>query len=185
MKVLHPVLPKSSPSSSASPSSSSVGDLSQIPITKNLEAISGEDDCERQISVRIFSDHVFFKLFSRGHATLHLAVSVGRSVSRYVTFLNSERFSHYCSCPTVRDWIAVYPALFIHIGRFLHHCPSPLQKKGSRVVYPLSSPVLIQLDTYIIAGFILFVIPPGFYSFGVSFLWRGGGTKYFSLTCIF
>ena len=56
-------------------------------------------------------------IFSRGHATLHLAVSVGRlvrpSVRPSVTFLNSERFLHYCSCPTVRDWIAVYPALFI------------------------------------------------------------------------
>ena len=31
--------------------------------------------------------------------------SVGKSQ------LNSERFSHYCSCPTVRDWIAVYLAL--------------------------------------------------------------------------
>ena len=55
-------------------------------------------------------------IFSRGHATLHLAMSVGTlvgpSVRRSVTFLNSERFSHYCSCPTVRDWIAVYPALF-------------------------------------------------------------------------
>ena len=55
-------------------------------------------------------------VFSRGHATLHLAVSVGMSVGpsvgRSVTFLNSERFSHYCSCPTVRDSIAVYPALF-------------------------------------------------------------------------
>ena len=29
-----------------------------------------------------------------------------------VTFLNSERFLTYCSCPTVRDWIAVHPALF-------------------------------------------------------------------------
>ena len=53
----------------------------------------------------------FVMLFSRGHATLHLAVSVGRSVGP-VTFLNSERFLHYCSCPTVRNWIAVYPALF-------------------------------------------------------------------------
>ena len=29
-----------------------------------------------------------------------------------VTFFNSKWFSHYCSCPTIRDWIAVYPALF-------------------------------------------------------------------------
>ena len=35
-----------------------------------------------------------------------------RSVRPSVPFLNSERFSHYCSCPTERDWIAVYPALF-------------------------------------------------------------------------
>ena len=64
-------------------------------------------------------------LFSRGHATLHLAVSVGRSVGPSVrlsvrpsvTFLNYERFSHYCSCPTVRDWIAVYPALFFFCGQ--------------------------------------------------------------------
>ena len=33
-------------------------------------------------------------VFSRGHATLHLAVSVGTSVRRSVTFLNSEQFSH-------------------------------------------------------------------------------------------
>ena len=55
-------------------------------------------------------------LVSRGHVTLHLAMSVGRSVrpsvGPSVTFLNSERFLHYNSCPTVRDWIAVYPALF-------------------------------------------------------------------------
>ena len=55
-------------------------------------------------------------LFSRGHATLHLDRSVGPSVrpsvGRSVTFLNSEWFSHYCSCPTIRDWIAVNPALF-------------------------------------------------------------------------
>ena len=37
--------------------------------------------------------------------------SVGWSVGRSVTFLNSEWFLHYSSCPTVRDWIAVYPAL--------------------------------------------------------------------------
>ena len=55
-------------------------------------------------------------IFSRGHATLHLAVLVGRSVRPSVTFLNCEQFSHYCSCPTVRDWIAVYPALFLFVS---------------------------------------------------------------------
>ena len=50
-------------------------------------------------------------IFSRGNATLHLAMSVSRSVGRSVhpsdTFLNSERFLHYCPCPTVRDCLAV------------------------------------------------------------------------------
>ena len=58
-------------------------------------------------------------VFSRGHATLHLTVSVGRSVRRSVTFLNCERILLYCSCPTVRDWIAVYSALFLSHQRAL------------------------------------------------------------------
>ena len=58
-------------------------------------------------------------VFSRGRATLHLAVSVGKSVRPYVTFLNSEQFLRYCSCPTVRDWIAVYPALLIEEPRIM------------------------------------------------------------------
>ena len=60
---------------------------------------------------------LFESLLSRGHATLLLAVSFGTSVGPSVTFLNSERFlllycSCFCSCSTVRDWIAVYPTLF-------------------------------------------------------------------------
>ena len=48
------------------------------------------------------------------HATLELVGQlVGLSVCPSITFLNSERFLHYCSCPTIRDWIAVYPALFV------------------------------------------------------------------------
>ena len=38
-------------------------------------------------------------------------MSVHPLVCWYVTFLICE-FPHYRSCPTVRDWIAVYPALF-------------------------------------------------------------------------
>ena len=38
---------------------------------------------------------------------------VRRSIRRSVTFLNSERFLHHCSCPTVRDCPAVYAALFL------------------------------------------------------------------------
>ena len=48
------------------------------------------------------------EVFSRGHATLHLAMSVGW----YKIFLNPEQYTHCCSSPTVRDSIAVYPALF-------------------------------------------------------------------------
>ena len=38
--------------------------------------------------------------------------SVRPSVHPSKMFFNYERFLHYCSYPTVRDWIAVYPALF-------------------------------------------------------------------------
>ena len=31
---------------------------------------------------------------------------------KVLALLNYEWFSHYCSCPTIRDWIAVYSALF-------------------------------------------------------------------------
>ena len=48
-------------------------------------------------------------VFSRGHATLHLAVSVGTKV----TYLNYKRFLHYCPCQTVRDCLAVYTALLL------------------------------------------------------------------------
>ena len=46
-----------------------------------------------------------------------------RPLDRDVTFLNSERFSHYCSCPTVRDWIAVYLALFYYNFLILEKFP--------------------------------------------------------------
>ena len=56
-------------------------------------------------------------IFRCGYATLHLAVlvkpSLRPSIRPSITFLNCEQFSHYCSCPTVRNWIAVYPALFV------------------------------------------------------------------------
>ena len=40
--------------------------------------------------------------------------SVGPSVRPSVTLLNCERFFHYCSCPTIRDCPAVYPALLFY-----------------------------------------------------------------------
>ena len=39
--------------------------------------------------------------------------AVPPSVPPSKIFMNCERFMQYCSCPTVRDWIAVYPALSI------------------------------------------------------------------------
>ena len=82
------------------------------------------------LSVELFlslSPHLLPAIYSRGHATLHLTVSVGPSVVPSVTFLNSERFSQRCSCPTVRDWIAVYPALFFLRFHFFSFpsCSSP------------------------------------------------------------
>ena len=45
--------------------------------------------------------------------------SIGRSVGRSVgslCFKNCERFSQYGPCPTVRNCLAVYPALFFSDG---------------------------------------------------------------------
>ena len=49
-------------------------------------------------------------IFSRGHATLELAVSVGLSVGWSVTFLICERFRHCCPCPTKHECIFCYTA---------------------------------------------------------------------------
>ena len=68
-------------------------------------------------SVVVMSFFIFC-VFLVADATLHLAVSVGRSVSPSVTFLNCDWFMHYCSCLIVRDWIAVYPALFYDALKF-------------------------------------------------------------------
>ena len=66
-------------------------------------------------SLILLSIHSFIHLlFSLGHATLHLAMSVRPSQ----IFLNRERFLHYRPCPTVRDCPAVYPALFSIHGRW-------------------------------------------------------------------
>ena len=63
-----------------------------------------------------------------------LTASIGFASTKSVTFLNGERFLYYCSCPTVRDRIAVYPVLFpsppVHFdfiknvfrSDFLFHC---------------------------------------------------------------
>ena len=51
------------------------------------------------------------RLFLAGIKGLFHSVLV-HQLGRLVTFSNSERFLHNCSCPTVRDWIAVFPALF-------------------------------------------------------------------------
>ena len=59
---------------------------------------------------------IFSSSFSSSHsvflvADTRLYTLPCRSVRRSITFLNCEQFSHYGSCPTVCDWIAVYLAL--------------------------------------------------------------------------
>ena len=49
-------------------------------------------------------------IFSRGHATLELAVSVCWSVGWSVTFLNCERYWHFSPCPTKCEFIFCYTA---------------------------------------------------------------------------
>ena len=70
------------------------------------------------VPLRLFFSHelrreakVRLKLiFSRGHATLELAVSVGRSARLSVT---SRHISVFRFCPPVRDWGGVYTALLV------------------------------------------------------------------------
>ena len=45
------------------------------------------------------------------HPLVHLLVHLFVSLS--VNFLNRELFLHCCSCPTICDWISVYPASFL------------------------------------------------------------------------
>ena len=61
-----------------------------------------------------FNSYVSIYLFLVADTRLYTLPcrSVGRSVRPSITFLNCEWFSHNGSCPTVRDWIAMYPALF-------------------------------------------------------------------------
>ena len=54
-----------------------------------------------------------FKSRTRDTTPCRVGRYVGGFVRPSVTFLNSGRFSQYCSCPTVLDCLAVYPALFI------------------------------------------------------------------------
>ena len=48
---------------------------------------------------------------TRDSTTCRVGRSIRPSVTPSVTSLTCQRFSHYCSCPTVRDWVAVYLAL--------------------------------------------------------------------------
>ena len=102
----------------------------------------------------------FHLIFSRGHATLHPTVSVGRAVrpsDRPVTFLNSERFLPYSSCPTIHDWIAMYPALFSTTALLNDHysfcinapAQNPLEQaaRGSRVYGLVLGPFNYILST--------------------------------------
>ena len=86
-----------------------------------------------------------------------VGMSVRPSVGPSVTFLNSERFLHYCSCPTVRDWIAMYPALFSTTALLNDHysfcinapAQNPLEQaaRGSRVYGLVLGPFIYILST--------------------------------------
>ena len=63
-------------------------------------------------------------------------MSVRWSVGPSVTFLNSEGFLHYCSRPTVRDWIAVHPAsLFIPLRSLLEARSPTTTGHASRLLF--------------------------------------------------
>ena len=72
---------------------------------------------EQRISTSVITNTLFLVADTRLYTLPCRSVgrSVRRSVHQSVTFLNSGRFLHYCSCPTVRDWISVYPALFLSL----------------------------------------------------------------------
>ena len=84
-----------------------------------------------------------FQSRTRDSTPCHVGRQVGPSIRPSVTFLNSGRFSHYCSCPTIRDWIAVYPALkdFSSISKEFLKLIFPLQsrKKKSKGAFRVSS----------------------------------------------
>ena len=73
---------------------------------------------------------ILFCRVLRDSTTHFVGPSVRPSVRPSVTFLNCDRFSHYCSCPTVRDWITVYPALF-HFPIALPHSSDPAWHSAS------------------------------------------------------
>ena len=67
---------------------------------------------DMQFKIKLMSNQTGMpKIFSRGHATLELAVSVCPSVPPSEILLNWVRFPHYGPCQTVRDCFAWYPAL--------------------------------------------------------------------------
>ena len=67
---------------------------------------------------RDLSSRVSSLVFSRGHLTLDLAMSVGQSdrpsdrlsLCQSVTFFNCERSLHYCPCPSICKCLTVYRA---------------------------------------------------------------------------
>ena len=72
----------------------------------HLSTCRGWDFNQKIGTESIFVIGPCYTIYSRGHATLELAVSVGRSVGP------SRNFSVFRSCPPVRDWGGVYTALF-------------------------------------------------------------------------
>ena len=73
--------------------------------------------------------------------------SIRRSVGPSVRHIFESRFSHYCSRPTVRNWIAVYQALFSISASFL------MPKWRSTLVHQCQKMVTIYESWWIIQPF--------------------------------
>ena len=70
------------------------------------------NECKSHVCWEWVISKLLFHCFLVADMRLHLAVSVGPSVCPSYFWIPIQ-FLPYCSCPTVRDWIAEYPALFL------------------------------------------------------------------------
>ena len=118
---------------------------------------------------------------------------VGWFVGWSITFLNSEWFLHYCSCPTLRDWITVYPALFLstHLDfqvfeTVVGHChPFSLNHRKDNSLMNSSKPFSVWLIFwYYLFSHLLHKSSPHCVCWSVSF-WLIGSLVLFSLFLLF
>ena len=95
--------------------------------------------------------------------------SVGPSVRPSVPFLNSEWFLHYCSCLTVRYWIAMYLALFFWTTLLASR---PIEIQSNALGLSSSPPSRIVFFFFLLSFFFLssfFFLFPSFFFLLFSF----------------